>query len=219
MTHVPSETTVGATPVEPPSRRDMLYLMTGSVAAVGVAATVWPFIDQINPDAATIAAAGPVDIDISQIQEGQRLVTLWAARPVFVVRRPQSALETLRDPKLISQLRDPNSDNWQQPEYARNWSRSIKPEFLVLVGICTHLGCVPLYDPQPDPSNPAPDWLGGFFCPCHGSKYDLAGRVFQGVPAPYNLPVPPYHFANDKTLRVGENPPGQTYDFNSILQV
>ncbi len=219
MTHVPSETTVGATPVEPPSRRDMLYLMTGSVAAVGVAATVWPFIDQMNPDAATIAAAGPVDIDISQIQEGQRLVTLWAARPVFVVRRPQSALETLRDPKLISQLRDPNSDNWQQPEYARNWSRSIKPEFLVLVGICTHLGCVPLYDPQPDPSNPAPDWLGGFFCPCHGSKYDLAGRVFQGVPAPYNLPVPPYHFANDKTLRVGENPPGQTYDFNSILQV
>ncbi len=219
MTHIPSETSVDTTPVEPPSRRDMLYLVTGSVAAVGAAATIWPLIDQMNPDAATIAAAGPVDIDVSQIQEGQRLVTLWAARPVFVVRRPKAALDTLRDPKLISQLRDPNSDNWQQPEYARNWSRSIKPEFLVLVGICTHLGCVPLYDPQPDPSNPAPDWLGGFFCPCHGSKYDLAGRVFQGVPAPYNLPVPPYHFANDKTLRVGENPPGQTYDFNSILQV
>lgn len=219
MTHIPSETSVDTTPVEPPSRRDMLYLVTGSVAAVGAAATIWPLIDQMNPDAATIAAAGPVDIDVSQIQEGQRLVTLWAARPVFVVRRPQAALDTLRDPKLISQLRDPNSDNWQQPEYARNWSRSIKPEFLVLVGICTHLGCVPLFDPQPDPSNPAPDWLGGFFCPCHGSKYDLAGRVFQGVPAPYNLPVPPYHFANDKTLRVGENPPGQTYDFNSILQV
>ncbi|MFY9972209.1 MAG: ubiquinol-cytochrome c reductase iron-sulfur subunit [Roseiarcus sp.] len=219
MTHIPSETSVDTTPVEPPSRRDMLYLVTGSVAAVGAAATIWPLIDQMNPDAATIAAAGPVDIDVSQIQEGQRLVTLWAARPVFVVRRPKAALDTLRDPKLISQLRDPNSDNWQQPEYARNWSRSIKPEFLVLVGICTHLGCVPLFDPQPDPSNPAPDWLGGFFCPCHGSKYDLAGRVFQGVPAPYNLPVPPYHFADDKTLRVGENPPGQTYDFNSILQV
>jgi ubiquinol-cytochrome c reductase iron-sulfur subunit len=219
LTHIPSETSVDTTPVEPPSRRNMLYLMTGSVAAVGAAATIWPLIDQMNPDAATIAAAGPVDIDVSQLQEGQRLVTLWAARPVFVVRRPQSALDTLRDPKLISQLRDPNSDNWQQPEYAKNWSRSIKPEFLVLVGICTHLGCVPLFDPQPDPSNPAPDWLGGFFCPCHGSKYDLAGRVFQGVPAPYNLPVPPYHFADDKTLRVGENPPGQTYDFNSILQV
>jgi ubiquinol-cytochrome c reductase iron-sulfur subunit len=219
LTHIPSETSVDTTPVEPPSRRDMLYLVTGSVAAVGAAATIWPLIDQMNPDAATIAAAGPVDIDVSQMQEGQRLVTLWAARPVFVVRRPQSALDTLRDPKLISQLRDPNSDTWQQPEYAKNWSRSIRPEFLVLVGICTHLGCVPLFDPQPDPSNPAPDWLGGFFCPCHGSKYDLAGRVFQGVPAPYNLPVPPYHFADDKTLRVGENPPGQTYDFNSILQV
>ena len=173
----------------------------------------------MNPDAATIAAAGPVDIDVSQIQEGQRLVTLWAARPVFVVHRPKSALDTLRDPKLLSQLRDPNSEKWQQPEYSRNWNRSIKPEFLVLVGICTHLGCVPLFDPQPDPTNPAPDWLGGFFCPCHGSKYDLAGRVFQGVPAPYNLPVPPYHFPDDKTLRVGENPPGQNWDFNSILQV
>ena len=150
MTHIPSETSVDTTPVEPPSRRDMLYLVTGSVAAVGAAATIWPLIDQMNPDAATIAAAGPVDIDVSQIQEGQRLVTLWAARPVFVVRRPQAALDTLRDPKLISQLRDPNSDNWQQPEYARNWSRSIKPEFLVVVGICTHLGCVPLYDPEPE---------------------------------------------------------------------
>ncbi len=219
MTHIPSETSVDTTPVEPPSRRDMLYLVTGSVAAVGAAATIWPLIDQMNPDAATIAAAGPVDIDVSQIQEGQRLVTLWAARPVFVVRRPKAALDTLRDPKLISQLRDPNSDNWQQPEYARNWSRSIKPEFLVVVGICTHLGCVPLYDPDPSATDPAPDWLGGFFCPCHGSKYDLAARVFQGVPAPYNLPVPPYHFPDDKTLRVGENPPGQTYDFNSILQV
>jgi len=197
----------------------MLYLVTGSVAAVGAAATIWPFIDQMNPDAATIAAAGPVDIDISQIQEGQRLVTLWAARPVFVVHRSKSALDTLRDPKLLSQLRDPNSDEMQQPEYSKNWSRSIKPEFLVVVGICTHLGCVPLFDPQPDPTNPAPDWLGGFFCPCHGSKYDLAARVFQGVPAPYNLPVPPYHFPDDKTLRVGENPPGQNWDFNSILAV
>jgi ubiquinol-cytochrome c reductase iron-sulfur subunit len=218
MAHILSETTADATLAEP-ARRDFLYLVTGSVAAVGTAAVIWPFIDQMNPDAATIAAAGPVDIDVSQIQEGQRIVTLWAARPVFIVRRPQSALEELRDPKLISQLRDPNSDNWQQPDYSRNWHRSIKPEFLVLVGICTHLGCVPLYDPKPDPTNPAPDWLGGFFCPCHGSKYDLAGRVFQGVPAPFNLPVPPYHFPNDKTLRVGENPPGESYDFNSILAV
>jgi ubiquinol-cytochrome c reductase iron-sulfur subunit len=219
MTHAPSDSSLPSSLAAQPTRRDLLYLTTGAVSAVGVAATIWPFIDQMNPDAATIAAAGPVDIDVSQIQEGQRLVTLWAARPVFVVHRPKSALDTLRDPKLLSQLRDPNSDEMQQPEYAKNWSRSIKPEFLVVVGICTHLGCVPLFDPQPDPTNPAPDWLGGFFCPCHGSKYDLAARVFQGVPAPYNLPVPPHHFADDKTLRVGENPPGQNWDFNSILQV
>ena len=219
MTDTPMETVDHTATGAPATRRDFLYLATGCVAAVGAAATLWPFIDQMNPDAATIAAAGPVDIDVTQLQPGQRIVTLWAARPVFVVRRGQGELDKLKDPKLLSQLRDPNSEENQQPAYAANWSRSIKPEFLVLVGICTHLGCVPLFDPKPDPSNPAPDWPGGFFCPCHGSKYDLAGRVFQGVPAPYNLPVPPYHFPNDKTLRVGQNPSGENFDFNSILQV
>ena len=107
----------------------------------------------------------------------------------------------------------------QQPDYATNGNRSVKPEFLVLVGVCTHLGCIPKFFPQPSPTDPAPNWPGGYFCPCHGSKYDLAGRVFLGVPAPYNLPVPPYHFPNDKTLRVGENPPGSTFDFGSVVQV
>src|SRR5271166_4717172 len=148
MTHIPSEMVVETAP-QPKSRRDFLYLTTGSVAAIGAAVTLWPLIDQMNPDAATIAAAGPVDIDVSQIQPGQRVVTLWAARPVFIVHRTPEALKELQDPKLLSQLRDPDSDNWQQPEYAKNWHRSIKPEFLVLVGICTHLGCVPLYDPKP----------------------------------------------------------------------
>jgi ubiquinol-cytochrome c reductase iron-sulfur subunit len=202
-----------------PARRDFLYLMTGSVAAIGVAAVAWPFIDQMNPDAETIAAAGPVDIDVTQIQPGQRVVTLWASRPVFVVRRTPEALKGLQDPKLTSQLRDPDSDNLQQPEYAKNWHRSIKEEFLVVVGICTHLGCVPLFEPNPDPSNPAPNWPGGFFCPCHGSKYDLSARVFQGVPAPYNLPVPPNFFPDEKTLRIGQNPPGEAFEFNSVLQV
>ena len=103
----------------------------------------------MNPDAATIAAAGPVDIDISQLQPGQRVVTLWASRPVFVVKRAQPALDELKNPKLLSQLRDPDSQNLQQPTYATNWSRSLKPEILVLVGVCTHLGCIPLFDPQP----------------------------------------------------------------------
>jgi ubiquinol-cytochrome c reductase iron-sulfur subunit len=201
------------------TKRDFLFLATGGLAAVGVAATIWPFIDQMNPDAATIAAAGPVDVDIGQLQPGQRIVMLWAAKPIFIVRQTPDSLKELRDPKLLSILRDPDSDNLQQPEYAKNWHRSIKPEFLVLVGVCTHLGCVPLFKPQPNATDPAPNWPGGFFCPCHGSKYDLAGRVFEGVPAPYNLPVPPYHFPDDKTVRVGQNPPGASFDFNSILQV
>jgi ubiquinol-cytochrome c reductase iron-sulfur subunit len=214
-----SQTRADAPHGEPGTRRDFLYLVTGSVVGVGIAATLWPFIDQMNPDSATIAAAGPIDIDVSQIQPGQRVVALWAARPVFVVNRPAAALDELKDPHLLTQLRDPDSRELQQPAYAANWSRSIKPEFLVLVGVCTHLGCIPLFDPQPSATDPAPNWPGGFFCPCHGSKYDLAGRVFQGVPAPYNLPVPPHHFPNDKTLRIGQNPPGSNFDFNSILQV
>jgi len=218
MTDIPSDANAPASGYEP-ARRDFLFLATGSVCAVGAALTLWPLIDQMNPDAATIAAAGPVDIDVTQIQEGQRLVTLWAQRPVFIVHRTQAELKELQDPKLLNQLRDPDSDNWQQPEYAKNWHRSLKPEFLVLVGVCTHLGCIPLYEPNPSATDPAPDWVGGFFCPCHGSKYDLAGRVFQGVPAPYNLPVPPYSFPDDKTLRIGQNPPGQSFDFSSILQV
>jgi ubiquinol-cytochrome c reductase iron-sulfur subunit len=202
-----------------PSRRDFLFLTTAATAAVGVAATIWPLIDQMNPDAATIAAGGPVDVDLTHIEPGQQIVLLWSARPVFVVNRPKAALDELRDPKLLDRLRDPNSQELQQPKYAVNWHRSIKPEYLILVGICTHLGCIPKYKPTPNASDPVPNWPGGYFCPCHGSKYDLAGRVFQDVPAPYNLPVPPYHFPDAKTLRVGENPPGENFDFNSILQV
>ena len=219
MSHTPSEAFMATAPGGSPSHRDFLYLATGSVAAAGVAAMIWPLVDQMNPDAATMAAARPVNIDISQIQPGQRIVALWASRPVFGVNRPQTALDEPRVPKLIARLRDPNCENLQQPAYAANWSRSVKPELLVLVGICTHLGCVPLFEPQPDPTNPAPNWPGGFFCPCHASKYDLAGRVFQGVAAPCNLPGPPYHFPDDNTLRVGENPPGKNFDFNWILQV
>ena len=125
----------------------------------------------------------------------------------------------LEDPKLVERLSDPRSEANQQPPYAENWHRSIDAKYSVLVGICTHLGCIPSFFPQPDPSNPASDWLGGYFCPCHGSKYDLAGRVFKDFPAPYNLPVPPHHFVGDKMIRIGENPPGVNFDFNSILQI
>ena len=206
-------------PAAEPTRRDFLYLATAAVGGVGAAATLWPMIDQMNPDAATQAAAGPVEVDISQIQPGQQIVVLWSARPVFVVRRSQAALDALKTPEHLALLADPDSTQPQQPPYAANWSRSVKPEILVVVGVCTHLGCIPKIYPQPSQTDPAPNWPGGWFCPCHGSKYDLAARVFHGVPAPYNLPVPPYRYASDTTLRIGENPPGVQFDFDSILQV
>jgi ubiquinol-cytochrome c reductase iron-sulfur subunit len=202
-----------------PGRRDFLFLATAAVGVVGAAATLWPLIDQMNPDASTVAAGQPVDVDISQIQPGQQVVVVWRSKPVFIVNRPKAALDGLQDPQLVARLSDPDSAERQQPPYAVNWHRSIKPEYLVVVGICTHLGCIPKFMPTPSATDPVANWPGGYFCPCHGSRYDLSARVYRGVPAPYNLPVPPYHFPNDKTVRVGENPPDATFDFDSVLQV
>jgi ubiquinol-cytochrome c reductase iron-sulfur subunit len=173
----------------------------------------------MNPDASTLAAGGPVDLDISKIEPGQQVVVRWRARPIFVFHRTADQVKTLQDPKLTSQLSDPNSQQIQQAPYATNWHRSIKEDFGVLVGICTHLGCIPMFYPQPSASTPVSSWLGGYFCPCHGSKYDGAGRVYSGVPAPYNLPVPPYTFVSDTTIRIGENPSGSAWDFGSIRQL
>ena len=204
---------------EEPSRRDFLYIATGTVAAVGAVATLVPLVNQMNPDASTLAAGGPVDLDISKIEPGQQVVVRWRERPVFVFHRTPETLKTLQDPKLIAVLADANSQQVQQAPYATNWHRSIKPEFGVLVGICTHLGCIPLFYPQPNATTPVADWPGGYFCPCHGSKYDPAGRVFSGVPAPYNLPVPPYTFISNTTIRIGENPSGSVWDFGAIRQL
>jgi ubiquinol-cytochrome c reductase iron-sulfur subunit len=204
---------------EEPSRRDFLYIATGTAAAVGAAAVLVPLIAQMNPDASTLAAGGPVDLDISKIEPGQQVVIRWRERPIFVFHRTPETVKELQDAKLTSQLSDPNSDQVQQGPYAKNWHRSIKPELGVLVGICTHLGCIPMFYPQPSATTPVSNWPGGYFCPCHGSKYDPAGRVFSGVPAPYNLPVPPYTFVSDTTIRVGENPSGVTWDFGSIRQL
>jgi ubiquinol-cytochrome c reductase iron-sulfur subunit len=204
---------------EEPSRRDFLYIATAAVGAVGVAATLVPLVDQMNPDASTLAAGGPVDLDISKIAEGAQVVIYWRQRPIFVVHRSQQTLTALQSSQDVSLLSDPNSTELQQPPYATNWNRSVKPEIGVLVGICTHLGCIPLFYPNASATQPVANWPGGYFCPCHGSKYDAAGRVFSGVPAPYNLPVPPYHFTNDTTIRVGENPNDSTWDFDSIRQL
>jgi ubiquinol-cytochrome c reductase iron-sulfur subunit len=201
------------------TRRDFLYIATAAVGTVGAAAAVVPLIDQMNPDAATLAAGGPVDFDLGKLAPGQQVVVRWRSRPIFVTRRTGALLKELQSPALLAILADPQSRQQQQPPYAQNWHRSAKPEYGVLVGICTHLGCIPMFYPQPNPSQPAANWPGGYFCPCHGSKYDLAGRVYNGVPAPYNLPVPPYRFVNEHTVRIGENPKDVTWNFDSIRQM
>jgi ubiquinol-cytochrome c reductase iron-sulfur subunit len=204
--------------VSPPSRRDFLYIATATAGVIGAVAAAVPLISQMEPDRATIAAGAPVDIDIGHIQPGQQIQVRWRDRPVFIINRTPALLKELQDPKLIDVLSDPRSSAQQQPPYARNWHRSIKPKYAVLVGICTHLGCIPKFIPGATGA-PSGAWFGGYFCPCHGSKYDLAGRVFSGVPAPYNLPVPPHHYMNDHTVRIGENPKGETWDFGSIVQL
>jgi ubiquinol-cytochrome c reductase iron-sulfur subunit len=214
-----ASTATGIEHPEEPSRRDFLFIATGTVGAIGAAAVLVPLIGQMNPDASTLAAGGPVDLDVSKIEPGQQVVIRWRERPIFVFHRTPETLKTLQDKQLVSQLSDPNSQQIQQPPYAANWHRSIKPEYGILVGICTHLGCIPMFYPQPNASSPVANWPGGYFCPCHGSKYDPAGRVFSGVPAPYNLPVPPHRFVSDSTIRVGENPPDSNWDFGSIRQL
>ncbi|HZD24635.1 MAG TPA: ubiquinol-cytochrome c reductase iron-sulfur subunit [Alphaproteobacteria bacterium] len=202
-----------------PSRRDFLYVAAGAMGAVGVAAVAWPFIDQMNPTADVLAEGGPIDVDLSALEPGQQIMVRWRTRPIFVLHRGKEAVDGLKENSLLNKLRDPQSEATQQPDYAANWSRSIKPDYLVVVGICTHLGCIPKFSPTGEDFNLGPSCPGGYFCPCHGSKYDFAGRVYKGVPAPLNLPVPPYHFVEEQVLRVGENPEGSDFDFASIEQI
>ncbi len=199
------------------TRRDFLSIAASALVGIGAACTLWPLVDSMNPAQDTLAAGAPIDIDVSGIQPGQQIIALWRSRPIFIARRTPGQVAQIKADADAAQLRDPNSEADQQGAYAKNVYRSIKPDLLVLVGICTHLGCIPEYMPQP--GSLSPDWQGGYFCPCHGSRYDLSGRVFQNVPAPYNLPVPPYRFVSDTVIRIGENPPNSIFDFNSIEQI
>jgi len=212
-----TDTVQGAHGHDDESRRDFLTLAASAIATVGAACALWPLVGSMEPSQDVIAAGAPVDIDIKALQPGQQMVVLWRSHPIFIARRTPDELKTLQDEKQLSQLRDPNSDELQQPDYAKNWHRSVKEEYLILVGICTHLGCIPEFEPQP--GSVSAGWEGGYFCPCHGSRYDLAGRVFQGVPAPYNLPVPPHHFVSDTVIRIGEDPPGSNFDLNDVEQI
>ncbi|MBS0289110.1 MAG: ubiquinol-cytochrome c reductase iron-sulfur subunit [Proteobacteria bacterium] len=182
-------------------RRRFLTAATAVISTVGAAYAASPFVASWFPSAKAQAMGAPVSIDVSKLEPGAQLTVAWRGQPVWVIHRTKSMLEKL--PQLDSLLRDPTSEQDQQPQYAHNEYRSIKPEFLVLIGICTHLGCVPMY--KPDLGSVEPSWQGGFFCPCHGSRFDLAGRVFKGVPAPLNLVVPPYHYASDTVIIVGED--------------
>lgn len=185
-------------------RRRVLTAMTSAVGAVGVVGAAVPFVGSWNPSARAKAAGAPVEINISKIQPGQMVTVEWRGKPVYVVRRTPESLANLE--KMESKLRDPDSEKSVQPEYTKNKTRAIKEEVLVLLGLCTHLGCAPSYRPEVGAEDlGGSEWLGGFFCRCHGSKFDLAGRVLQGVPAPINLEVPPYKYLSDTVIRIGED--------------
>jgi ubiquinol-cytochrome c reductase iron-sulfur subunit len=180
-------------------RREFLVKATAAVGLCGVAAAAVPFVSSMLPSEDVEQAGAPLRVRVSDLAPGQQRTVLWRGKPIWIVRRTPEELASLG--LIEDQLRDPDSTVDQQPDYARNRYRSIKPEYLVLIGVCTHLGCVPTF--RPDPKSIAPDWEGGFYCSCHGSKYDLAGRVYKGVPAPINMEVPHYAFINDDEILVG----------------
>jgi len=186
-------------------RRRFLTATTSVVGGAGVALAAIPFVKSWEPSERAKSAGAPVLADIGKIEPGQKVTFEWRGLPVFVVNRTKAQLDAL--PTLDPSLRDPKSENTeQQPEYAKNEYRSIKPEWLVVTGICTHLGCVPDFFPELKPEPFDPQWKGGFYCPCHKSRYDMAGRVYSGVPAPANLAVPKYHFVDDTHILIGVDP-------------
>ncbi|MEO6366040.1 MAG: ubiquinol-cytochrome c reductase iron-sulfur subunit [Luteimonas sp.] len=188
-------------------RRRFLTATTAVVGAVGAGFVAVPFIKSWSPSARAKLSGAPVTVDISGLQEGQLLTQEWRGQPIWIIKRSKAIRDAL--PTLDSRLRDPGSTNQdQQPGYIKGELRSIKPEISVLVGLCTHLGCSPKLHAEIKPEPFDPQWKGGFFCPCHKSRFDMAGRVFAGVPAPTNLLVPPHHYENDNTIVIGVDPKG-----------
>lgn len=184
-------------------RRHFLLVATTVTGVAGLAATAVPFLASWKPSARAQALGAPVEQDVSKLEPGAVLKVNWRGQAIFIVRRTPEMIATLSDPKVIAQLRDPKSEESEQPEYTQNETRALRPEFLVLVGVCTHLGCAPIDRFQPQDAELGADWPGGFYCPCHGSRFDMAGRVFKDVPAPTNLRIPPYRFINESVIQVG----------------
>lgn len=188
-------------PDEMSGRRKFLVAVTSVAGGIAGVAIATPFMLSMMPSERAKAAGAPVEVDISKLEPGMLLMVEWRGKVVWILNRTPEMLETLA--KVEGELADPNSENPQQPEYAQNRTRSIKPEILVTEGVCTHLGCSPVFRKEIAPADLGPDWLGGFFCPCHGSKFDLAGRVYKSVPAPTNMVVPPHVYLSDSRLLIG----------------
>jgi ubiquinol-cytochrome c reductase iron-sulfur subunit len=184
-------------------KRRFVIGATSVVGGIGVAAAATPFVMSLFPSERAKAAGAPVEIDISKLEPGQKIDVEWRGKVVWIINRTQAMLDSL--PKLDAKLADPASNQPQQPDYARNPGRSIKPQLFIAVGICTHLGCSPTFRPEVAPADLGGDWLGGFFCPCHQSKFDLAGRVYAGVPAPTNLVIPPHRFVGETKVVIGDD--------------
>ena len=182
-------------------RRRFLVAATSVVGAAGAVGAAVPFVGSWFPSAKAKAAGAPVKVNISKIEPGQQIVAEWRGQPVFILNRTEEMLQAL--PKLNAELADPSSQASVQPEYVNPEARSIKPEILVLVGLCTHLGCSPSFRPEVAPADLGAQWFGGYFCPCHGSRYDLAGRVYKSQPAPLNLPVPPHSYESADVIVLG----------------
>jgi ubiquinol-cytochrome c reductase iron-sulfur subunit len=184
-------------------RRHFLLVATTVTGIAGAAMTAVPFLASWKPSARAQALGAPVEQDISKLEPGAMVKVNWRGQAIFIVRRSPEMMKQIEDPALADRLRDPKSEQSEQPKYAQNDTRSLKPDVLVLVGVCTHLGCAPLGRFNPADAELGADWPGGFYCPCHGSKFDLSGRVFKDVPAPTNLKVPPYRFINDGVVQIG----------------
>lgn len=197
------------------SRRRFLVASTTVVGVAGTAAASWPFLMYMKPSAKALAMGAPIEVDISKLDPAQLITVQYRGRPIWVLRRTPEQIKVL--PSLNSKLRDPLSEVLQQLPRCQNIHRSLKPEYFVAVGICTHLGCVPTYRPAIAPPDLGPDWKGGFFCPCHGSLYDLSGRVYKDVPATNNLPVPPYYYITDTVLRIGETEGGGHTNWQPVV--
>ena len=188
------------------TRRNLL-IATSVVGGAGVATAAWPFIASMTPSAKAQGLGAPVEVDISKLESGAKLTVAWRGKPVWIISRDKQMLDLLG--KHDDRLTDPKSEGSVQPEYCKNPYRSIKPELMVAVGICTHLGCSPSDKLKPESDNETgPNWPGGFYCPCHGSRFDLATRVFNGSPAPTNLVVPPHKYLSPTLIRIGDDSKG-----------